>query len=330
MTEQTPPSASAGPTEIAVRAVVLDSGRLLAVRDGDGRGMALPGGTVRPGEPLVQGLHRLLGQQLGARPNAADPIGMIEATTASPGAAQDGEPGRPGGLEIHQIFEVDLRATGFSDEGTGGAGPVWIPLERLAAEPLHPAGLAPALLHWLDTGRPFHSVVPVPGHAGGEPEGPFALRPYVRNPRQVTARDSARAVLLDDDDLIVFRRTVPGREVYWTTPGGRAEPEDPDLEATLRRELAEELGATVGPAVQVYTIWQQGGGIARIQHFFVCRLEKMDLSLRNGPEFDDPANGLHEVERVAFSPEGLRSIRLYPEQLTDYLAGNIDTIRRLV
>lgn len=341
MTEETPrrvspPEATGEPaisrsTMITVRAVIMEGGRLLGVRQPATTGTSLPGGRVLPGEPLIQGLHRLLEAQLGLRPAAAEPIGSVETDDTGCTDGTDG-PGSGGqaGLELLHVFEVSLPWVTPVEPGHDGRGPFWIPLDRLAAEPLRPAGLGPALVHWLDTGRPFQSVVQVPGHAGGEPEGPFALRPYTRYPRQVTARHSARALLLDGDDLLLFRRTVPGREVYWTTPGGRTEPQDSDLEATLRREIAEELGATVGPAVQVYTVWQQGGGVARIQHFFACRLEEMDLSRRDGPEFDDPTTGLHEVERVPFTPAGVRSVRLYPEELVDYLANNIDAVRRLL
>lgn len=318
-------------TMIMARAVILDNGRLFGVRPPGKDTIWLPGGQVLPGEPLIHGLHRLLEAQLGVRPQAAEPIGSIESRLADPSdAGPSGTDPGAGRLEIHQVFEVGLPGPPPRGHPAGQATEiVWIPLEHVANEPISPAGLGPALMHWLDTGRPFQSVIQVPGHSGGEPEGPFALRPYNRYPRQVTLRHSARAILLDGDDLILFRRTVPDLEVYWTTPGGRIEPDDADLEAALRRELSEELGATVGPARQVYTVWQQGGGIARIQHFFICRLHAMDLSKRDGPEFGEAENGLHEVERVPFTPAGVRSVRLYPEELVDYLLANLDALRRL-
>ena len=54
---------------------------------------------------------------------------------------------------------------------------------------------------------------------------------------------TARAVLLDGDDLILIKRTKPGVDPYWLTPGGGVEPEDATVVEALHRELDEELGA---------------------------------------------------------------------------------------
>lgn len=143
-------------------------------------------------------------------------------------------------------------------------------------------------------------------------------------------RHSARALLLDGDDLVLFKRIVPGKPLYWITPGGGVEPGDADLDAALRRELFEELGAVVGKALPVYAVHQLETRVTRVHHFFVCRLEEMDVSRRTGAEFDDPARGVHEVDRVPFTPEGIASIQLIPEELTDYLKTGIPAIRRLL
>jgi ADP-ribose pyrophosphatase YjhB (NUDIX family) len=145
-----------------------------------------------------------------------------------------------------------------------------------------------------------------------------------------SVRHSARALLLDGDGLVLFRREVRGRPTYWITPGGGVEPGDVDLEGTLRRELREELGAEVGPVVRVYTLQTEDTRMTRVSHFFVCRLVKMDLAAQSGPEFGDPERGLHEVERVPLTAAGVASIRLKPPGLAEYLNENLDTILRLI
>src|SRR5687767_13449993 len=70
-------------------------------------------------------------------------------------------------------------------------------------------------------------------------------RPEPRPPREggpMRLDPSVRAVILDGDRLLLFRRTVPGRPRYWSIPGGHIEREDASMEHTLHREMLEELG----------------------------------------------------------------------------------------
>ncbi|MBO2463675.1 NUDIX domain-containing protein [Actinomadura violacea] len=143
-------------------------------------------------------------------------------------------------------------------------------------------------------------------------------------------RRAARALLLDGGDLVLLRRTVPGRAVYWTTPGGKIEPTDAGPEAALRRELDEELGATAGPVRQVFACSEQLPELHRLNVFYVCRLITMDLSRRHGPEFDDPSKGLFDVDRVPCTPAGLASIDLIPETLAAYLSVHAEELPGLV
>ncbi|MEV4003280.1 NUDIX hydrolase [Actinomadura sp. NPDC049753] len=143
-------------------------------------------------------------------------------------------------------------------------------------------------------------------------------------------RRAARALLLDGDALVLLRRTVPGRPVYWTTPGGRIEPADASPEAALRRELDEELGATAGPVRQVFACAEQGPELQRLTAFYVCRLVTMDLSRRHGPEFDDPSKGRYDVDLFPCAPAGLGRLNLVPEVLTAYLRDHAGDLPGLV
>jgi 8-oxo-dGTP pyrophosphatase MutT (NUDIX family) len=139
----------------------------------------------------------------------------------------------------------------------------------------------------------------------------------------VLGRTSARAILIDDrGQLVLFRRTRPGRGRYWSTPGGGVEPIDASLEAAMRRELMEEMGAVVGDASQVflYSMWTEKG--LGIQHYFATRLVSLDESARTGSEFSDPTRGTYDIERFDLLGDELASIDLMPPELKDFILAN--------
>ncbi|MBD3933223.1 NUDIX hydrolase [Streptomyces chumphonensis] len=142
---------------------------------------------------------------------------------------------------------------------------------------------------------------------------------------------TARAILLDGDSLIVIKRTKPGREPYWITPGGGMEPEDASVVDALHRELDEELGAKVTDVVPAFvdTVPEGDGGGVKVQHFFVCRLTSMDLTLRHGPEVEEPC-GTYDVVRLPFTPEGIDAVDVVPPTLRAYLRGNVEGVRALL
>jgi 8-oxo-dGTP pyrophosphatase MutT (NUDIX family) len=162
-----------------------------------------------------------------------------------------------------------------------------------------------------------------------------AVRPVVKR--------TARAVLLDSGpdglELIMIKRTKPGRPPYWITPGGGMEPTDATVVDALHRELAEELGGKATDIVPVFvdtvshTHHEDGTELhphgVKVQHFFVCRLAAMDLSRRHGPEVDEP-NGEYEVVRLPFTREGVTAVNVVPPKLRAYLAANIEGVTALL
>jgi 8-oxo-dGTP pyrophosphatase MutT (NUDIX family) len=154
----------------------------------------------------------------------------------------------------------------------------------------------------------------------------MTVRPVVKR--------TARAVLLDGDNLILIKRTKPGVDPYWVTPGGGVEPEDPTVVHALHREVHEELGAKITDVVPCFVdtvehIGEDAGtsGV-KVQHFFVCHLESMDTGLRHGPEMDAPI-GEYEIVRVPFTRVGIATVHLVPLSLRHYLDGNIEGVRAL-
>ncbi|MEN3582763.1 NUDIX hydrolase [Streptomyces sp. ZYX-F-203] len=154
----------------------------------------------------------------------------------------------------------------------------------------------------------------------------MAVRPVVKR--------TARAVLLDGDDLLLIKRTKPGVAPYWVTPGGGVEPEDTTVVKALHREVHEELGAEIADVIPCFVdtvehISEDGGATGvKVQHFFVCRLKALDPSLRHGPEVEEPT-GVYEIVRVPFTRLGIASVHLVPLSLRHFLDGNIEGVRAM-
>jgi 8-oxo-dGTP pyrophosphatase MutT (NUDIX family) len=143
----------------------------------------------------------------------------------------------------------------------------------------------------------------------------------------VVRRRSARALLIDDDGyLVLIRRTRPGQAPYWTTAGGGVEDGDASIEAAMHREVAEELGAKAVGSSQVFLhSWSTEDGLY-VHHFLVTRLASMDLSARNGPEFDDPSRGAFDPERFDLRGAELAAIDLRPPSLKAFILANREAL----
>lgn len=137
---------------------------------------------------------------------------------------------------------------------------------------------------------------------------------------------NARAILLDGDDLVLIKRTKPGRDPYWVTVGGGVEEEDTSIEAALHREVFEELGGTLDRAELVHLITDELENGIGVQHVFAARLATMDLSVRTGTEFAKPERGGYEIVRIPFTAEDIHKLDLMPPELADFTAANIDAI----
>ncbi len=161
--------------------------------------------------------------------------------------------------------------------------------------------------------------------AGFDGRAACHILPMTVSHRPVVKR-TARAVLLDGDEMLLIKRTKPGREPYWITPGGGVEPADASVVAALHREVDEELGARVTGVVPVFvdTVPEGERGV-KVQHFFACRLTSMDLTRRHGPEVDEP-RGEYEAVRIPFSREGVDSVDVVPPSLRAYLRMNIEGV----
>lgn len=135
--------------------------------------------------------------------------------------------------------------------------------------------------------------------------------------------------------FVLIKRTKPGREPYWITPGGGVEPGvDHTVIDALHREVDEELGGKVTDVVPAFVdtvphTTEGGETGVKVQHFFVCRLASMDLSRRHGPEVEEPC-GEYDIVRVPFTREGIASVEVVPPALRTYLDTNIEGVQALL
>jgi 8-oxo-dGTP pyrophosphatase MutT (NUDIX family) len=140
-----------------------------------------------------------------------------------------------------------------------------------------------------------------------------------------------RAILLTEKQEVLFiKRDKPDKPTpYWVAPGGGVEREDAGLLEALHRELDEELGATAEVLKHGFVLRHNIAEKNLEEHFFICRLLDYDLSLRNGPEFEDPNRGDYIPDAVALNSEAISALNLKTVELRDWLLNNLESLRNL-
>lgn len=110
------------------------------------------------------------------------------------------------------------------------------------------------------------------------------------------------AALVRDDAgryLITQRRHGSHLEGLWEFPGGKRHATE-SLRDCLRRELAEELGATFTVGEPVETVRWEYPDRTIVLHFFECRLEAGTISPMEGQEMRWVEPG--RLDEFAFPP----------------------------
>lgn len=123
----------------------------------------------------------------------------------------------------------------------------------------------------------------------------------------MTVRRSARAIVIDDDHVLVIHRVKDGR-TFATLPGGGVEPGETDL-MSAERELAEET-SLVARAQRVLGTDDDGNVFVRMGP------AAGELRLGGGEALaHGPANSytpawvaLADLDRINLLPEGARSL----------------------
>lgn len=140
-----------------------------------------------------------------------------------------------------------------------------------------------------------------------------------------------RAILLTKNNTILFiKRIKPHKPApYWVAPGGGVEPHDHSLLGALHRELLEELGATCEVLRWGFVLKHEKAGKLLEEHFYICRLRDYNLSLRHGPEFDDPARGQYLPDEVPLEAGALRDLNIKTPELRLWLLNNLPMLREI-
>ena len=140
-----------------------------------------------------------------------------------------------------------------------------------------------------------------------------------------------RAIILTPNQTLLFiKRIKPHNpEIYWVAPGGGVECQDEDMESALKRELLEELGGTLQVLCEAFVLRHEKAGKNLEEHFFVCRLLNYDLSLRHGPEFDDPTRGEYIPDEVPLNEIALSQLNIRTPELFDWLVENLHFLQQL-
>ncbi|MFF7408802.1 NUDIX domain-containing protein [Streptomyces platensis] len=141
---------------------------------------------------------------------------------------------------------------------------------------------------------------------------------------------NARVILLDGEELVLIKRTRPGRDPYWVTVGGGVEETDKSIEDALHREVFEELGGTITTPQLVFLITDAMDAGIGVQHIFAARLSSIDLDARTGTEFAKSERGSYEVVRVPFTAKLVKALTLMPSVLGEFIAANTEAITSVV
>jgi 8-oxo-dGTP pyrophosphatase MutT (NUDIX family) len=138
-----------------------------------------------------------------------------------------------------------------------------------------------------------------------------------------------RAILLTEDGkLLLIKRVKPGAPAYWVAPGGGVEHNETLME-TLTRELREELGARIKVMGRAFVLRHQKAGKDLEEHFFICKLVDLDLSLRSGPEFEDPARGEFIPVAIELEPLVLHDLNIKTAELREWLLEHVPNLRHM-
>ena len=145
-----------------------------------------------------------------------------------------------------------------------------------------------------------------------------------------TPRLAARALILQDNAVLLVNAFPDGRSDLWCAPGGGVEA-GASLPDNLKREVFEETGlqVSVGAPALINEFHDPASGFHQVEVFFHCTITAGALT----PDWRDPARVV--TERRFFPQSDLQSgkIRFKPDSLAQVAWGEgltYDPLERLI
>ncbi|MDO5557863.1 MAG: NUDIX domain-containing protein [Clostridia bacterium] len=129
-------------------------------------------------------------------------------------------------------------------------------------------------------------------------------------------RESARAIIIEENQMVVMYREKKDM-IYYVFPGGGLE-ENEDIKDCVVREIKEEFGINIEPLKEVY-IYEDS---KTIQHFFTCIWKDGELGTGEGEEFQG------NMEKGIYIPmlidlNRLTDVKLLPSKVTKQLCEDL-------
>lgn len=145
---------------------------------------------------------------------------------------------------------------------------------------------------------------------------------------KISLRNSAKAVIIQGDKILLLQKQHPGNPAFTVFPGGGQEAGE-TLPEALARECLEEIGAKVRVGdllfVREYRSWMHEFHNPdrmwhQVEFFFLCELlEPLQPELANNPD-------LNQKGTVWLTMEELKRQNLYPKALRQILADKLSEI----
>ncbi len=148
--------------------------------------------------------------------------------------------------------------------------------------------------------------------------------------REIICRNSAKAIIVKDDKILVLQKQHAGNPVFTVFPGGGQEPGEL-LHDALIRECREEIGATVKVGellfVREYRSWEHeffnpNRPLHQVEFFFLCELTgDLDPTSVENP---DPG----QIRTLWLDVDELEQANLYPKVLLKHLAQRLKSKKK--